>query len=158
MWRETSRHRHRRQAPQQAGFGSQTERRFFSLGKPRTKGSRFALARLIVKYGYYVTGERGMPIQQYDSTVGAGRPIPQQTLIGRGLPGPYGGNVYGGKARRLLISMYQRMPPLPSKKNPRLTAPVRRWKPEACPSLREDKIHTKHAIITSCRVQVVVDQ
>ena len=43
-------------APQQAGFGSQTERLFFFLGKPRTKGSRFALACLIVKYGYYITG------------------------------------------------------------------------------------------------------
>ena len=43
-------------APQQAGFGSHTERLLFSLGKPRTKGSRFALARLIVKYGYYIYG------------------------------------------------------------------------------------------------------
>ena len=36
----------------------------------------------------------------------------------------------------------------------------RRWKPEACPSLRTE-IHTpftKHAIITSCRVQAVVGQ
>ena len=91
-------------APQQARFGSQTERRLSFLGKPRTKGSRFALARLIVKYGYYITGQSGMPVQQYDSTAGAGRPTPQQPSIGCGLPGPYGGDVYG-KAR-LPISVY----------------------------------------------------
>ena len=58
-------------APQQAGFGSQTERLLFYLRKPRTKGSRFALARLIVKYGYYITGQSGMPyaIYQYSSTI-----------------------------------------------------------------------------------------
>ena len=65
-------------APQQAGFGSQTERLLFFLGKLRTKGSRFTLARLIVKYGYYITGQSGMPVQQYDSTAGAGRPAHQQ--------------------------------------------------------------------------------
>ena len=74
-------------APQQAGFGSQTERLLFFLGKPRTKkGSRFALARLLnVKYGYHFTGQSGMPVQQYDSTAGEGRPTPQQPSIGCGL-------------------------------------------------------------------------
>ena len=33
----------------------------FSPLEPRTKGSRFALARLIVKYGYYIAGQSGMP-------------------------------------------------------------------------------------------------
>ena len=63
-----------------------------------------------------------MPVQQYDSPAGAGRPTPQQPSIGGGLPGPYGGSVYG-KAR-LPISVYRRMFPLTSKKSPRLMAPV----------------------------------
>ena len=72
-----------------------------------------------------------MPVQQYDSAAGAGRPTPQQPSIGCGLPGPYGGSVYG-KAR-LPMSVYRRMsplvsprlpsPPLASEKSPRLTAP-----------------------------------
>ena len=119
LWRETSRHQHRRH-PSRRGL-AQTERLFFLLGKPRIQGPRFALVRLIVKYGYYIAGQRGMPVQQYDVTAGAGCPIPQQPLIGCGLPGPCGGNVYG-KAR-LPISVYRRMPPLTSKKSPRLTAP-----------------------------------
>ena len=36
-----------------------------------------------------------MPVQQYDSTAGAGRPTPQQPPTGIGLPGPYGGSVNG---------------------------------------------------------------
>ena len=51
-----------------------------------------------------------MPVKQYDSTARAGRPTPQQRSIGRGLPGPYGGDVYR-KARRP-ISVYRRMSPL----------------------------------------------
>ena len=93
VWRETSRHQHRRH-PSRRGL-AQTERLLFFLGKPRTKGTRFALARLIVKYDYSITGQSGMPAQQYDSTAGAGRPTPQQPSIGCGLPGPYGGDVYG---------------------------------------------------------------
>ena len=54
VWRETSRHRHRRH-PSRRGL-AQSELLLFYLGKPRTKGSRFALARLTVKYGYYITG------------------------------------------------------------------------------------------------------
>ena len=50
--------------PQQTRFGSQTERLLFFLGKPRTKGSHFALARLIVIYGYYIAGHCCMPGQQ----------------------------------------------------------------------------------------------
>ena len=109
-------------APQQAGFGSQTERLLFFLGKPRTKkGSRFALARLLnVKYGYHFTGQSGMPVQQYDSTAGEGRPTAQQPSIGCGLPGPYGGDVYG-KPRRP-ISVYRRMSPLASEPPPRLNS------------------------------------
>ena len=119
--RETSPHRHRRH-PSRRDL-AQAERLFFFLGRPKTKGSRFALARLIVKYDYYTTEQSGMPVQQYDSTVGAGRPIPVQPPIGCGLPCPYGGSVYG-KARRLPISVYCTISPLASKKSQRLTAPV----------------------------------
>ena len=93
-------------APQQTGFGSQTKRLFFFLENPGTEGSRSALAHLTVIYGYYITGQSVMPVQQYDSTAGAGRPTPLQPSIGCGLPGPYGGNVYG-KALLLPISVYQ---------------------------------------------------
>ena len=57
-----------------------------------------------------------MPGQQYGSTAGAGRPIPQQPSIGCGLPGPYGGDVYGNA--RLPMSVYRRMSPLASKESP----------------------------------------
>ena len=40
--------------------------------------------------GDYIMGQSGMPVQQYDGTVGTGRPTPQQPPIGCGLPGPYG--------------------------------------------------------------------
>ena len=60
-------------------------------------------SRLIVKHSSYITGQSGMPVQQYDITAGARRPTPQQPAIGCGLPGPYGGNVYG-KARLLPIA------------------------------------------------------
>ena len=118
--RESSRHRHRWH-PSRQGL-AQTERLFFFLGKPRRKRSRFAHARLIVKCGHYIRGQSGIPVQQYDSTAGAGRPTPQQPPIGCGLPGSYGGSLYG-KAR-LPISVCRRMSPLASKKSPRLTAPV----------------------------------
>ena len=100
-WRETSRHLYRRH-PSRRGLAP-TERLLFFLGKPRTEGPRFALARLIVKYGYYITARSGMPVQQYDSTAEAGRPTLQQPSIGCGLPGPYGRSVYA-KARYLYIA------------------------------------------------------
>ena len=108
-------------APRQAGFGFKTERLFLPW-KTKNKGSRFALSRLIVKHGYYITGQSGMPIQQYDSTAGAGRPISQQSSIGWGLTDPYGGDVHG--RARLPTFVYRRMSLFASKKCPRLTAPV----------------------------------
>ena len=45
VWRETSRHQLRRH-PSRRSL-AQTERLLFCLGKPRTKGTRFALARLL---------------------------------------------------------------------------------------------------------------
>ena len=90
-------------APSRRGL-AQTKRLLFFLGKPRTK-TCFALARLIVKYNYYIRGQSGMPAQQYDSSAGVGRPTPQQPSIACGLPGPYGVSVYG-KAR-LPISVYR---------------------------------------------------
>ena len=101
---------------------AQTEGLLFFLEKPRTQGPRFALARLIVKYGYFITGQIGMPVQQYDSTAGAGRPTPKQPSIGCGLPGPYGGSGYGKVS--LPTYVYRRMSPLVSEKNPWFTAPV----------------------------------
>ena len=71
---ETSRHRQRRH-PSRRG-SAQTERLLFFLGKPRKKGSRFALARLVD----YITGQSGMPLQQYDSWAGAGNPTPNSHL------------------------------------------------------------------------------
>ena len=122
LWRETSRHPGIDGTPAGA-FWLRLNVCFFFLGKPRTKCSRFALARLIAKYGYYITGQSGIPVKQNFSTAGAGRPtLQQQSSRGCGLPGPYGGNVYG-KAR-LPISVYRRMSPFASKKSPRLTAPV----------------------------------
>ena len=87
---------------------------------PRSKGSRFALARLIVKYGYCIAGQSGMPYASTYSRTIARReqdaPTPQQSSIGCGLPGPYGGDVYW-KAR-LPISVYRRISPLASEKSP----------------------------------------
>ena len=82
-----------------------------------------------------------MPVQQYNTMAGAGRPTPQQPSIGCGLPGLYGGNVYG-KAR-LPISVYRRMSPPASKKSPRLTAPVPSddgSRKPARPYVRKDKL------------------
>ena len=81
--RETSRRRHRRH-PSRRGL-AHAEHLLVFLGKPRTKGSRFA--RLNIKYGYYITGQKGMLVQQYDTTAGAGRSASQQPPIGCGLPG-----------------------------------------------------------------------
>ena len=129
-------------APQQAGFGSQTERLFFSLGnqeqKARASRSRASLLNTVTILWDRVICQY---IQQYDSTSRARRPTPRQPSIGCGLPGPYGGNVYG-KAR-LPISVYRRMSPLASKKSPRLTSPVPSddgsWKP-ARPYVRKDTL------------------
>ena len=62
VWREVTRHQHRRHPSRRAL--AQTERLLFFLGKPRTQCSHFALARLIVKYDYYSTGQIDMPVQQ----------------------------------------------------------------------------------------------
>ena len=53
-----------------------------------------------------------MPVQQYGSTAGAGRPTSQQPSIGCGLPGLYGGSVY--RKARQPISVYRRMSRLAS--------------------------------------------
>ena len=58
-----------------------------------------------------------MPVQQYDSTAGGGRPTPQQPSIGCGLPG-HTAVVYTGKrVCRYLYLVYRRMSPLASKKS-----------------------------------------
>ena len=154
--RETSRHRHRRH-PSRRSL-AQTERLLFFLGKPRTKGSCFALARLIVKYGCYITGQSGMQVQQGDSTAGAGVPNPQQPPIGCGLPGPYGGS---GKHVCRYLYIAECLPsPLRKSHGSRLRFRAT-MEAGSVPVPTYTEIHTpltKHAIITSCRVQAVVDQ
>ena len=70
-------------------FSSENQKR-----KARASRSRASLQNT---NGYYITGQSSMPdwVQQYDSTVGAERPTPQQPpIISCGLPGPYGGSAY----------------------------------------------------------------
>ena len=56
-----------------------------------------------------------MPVHQYDSTAGAGRPAPQQPSIGCGLPGPYGGSVYGKTRLPISDAFYDRVGTFPLK-------------------------------------------
>ena len=86
--------------------------------------------------------------------------IHQQPPIGYGLPGPYGGSSVFGKAR-LPIFVYRRMSCLASKKRPRLTSPVPSddgSRKPARPYVWKDTPFPKLAIITSRRVQAVMDQ
>ena len=64
-------------APQQAGFGSQTECLLFPRGKPRTKGTSSAFARLSVKYDHYITGRSSMPVLHYEARREEDAPIPK---------------------------------------------------------------------------------
>ena len=149
---------------QQARFGSD----WTSVSFPwKTKNKRHALrARAPVKHDYYITGQSGMPAQQqqYDSTAGAGRPAPQQPpIIGCGLPGPYGGGtvVFTGKLVCRYLYIAECRPSPLRKPTAHGSGFERQCKPEACPPRRTERHppFTKHAaIVTSCRVQVVVDQ
>ena len=152
--RETSWHRHRRH-PSRRGL-ARPEHLLFSL-KNREQKAR--ASRSHASLSNTVTGQSGMPVQQYDSTAGAGRPTPQQPPIGCGLPGPYGRYRIRESTSADICKVQNVSPRLYEKHTAHGSGSERRWKPEACPSLRtESNTHfTKHAIITACIVRAVVD-
>ena len=145
-------------APQQAEFGSQTERLFFSLGnqeqKARASRSRASLL-------YTVAMVRDSVVCQYSSTIARQeQDAPSPTAINRlwFAWGPYGGKVYRKSRLSADICIYiAECLPQPTAHG---SGSERRWKPEACPFLRTERhtSYTKHAIITSCNVQAVAGQ